>query len=292
MLECPWIGGIEKEKSKRTTPHSDGTRNNRNTRSDLQKSERKRVWIQHMDLKNDCTIYLWKIPEKTFVGVYFETVATTWDEENCPSNAPCERRPKKKEEFKKKLSDILSHVTSDETLLFQDESTFYQSGLPRKVWAKKGTKPILPIYGTNASLNVFGVINLLKGDSHFQFIKRLNSDCFIQFLKALIKLYGSSKRILLFTDNASAHKSKKVSDFLSSLKGKLELVYLPPYSPDLNPIERVWREVKKEVVYNTFYRYFDDFKGALTKSLRNFRGNRVLSICGMMNNRIGGMCTN
>lgn len=139
---------------------------------------------------------------------------------------------------------------------------------------------------------MFGVINLLKGDSHFQFIKRLNSDCFIQFLKALIKLYGSSKRILLFTDNASAHKSKKVSDFLSSLKGKLELVYLPPYSPDLNPIERVWREVKKEVVYNTFYRYFDDFKGALTKSLRNFRGNRVLSICGMMNNRIGGMCTN
>lgn len=179
------------------------------------------------------------------------------------------------------MTNIVSNLGRDETILFQDESTFYQSGLPRKVWAKKGTKPILPIYGTRAKLNVFGIINPLTGQSHFQYIKNLDSDCFILFLKAILKLYAHSKKIYLVIDNASAHKSKKVSKFLLPHKNKLELVFLPPYSPDLNPIEILWRELKKDVVYNTFYPLFDDFKTTLTKSLKYFASARILSICGI-----------
>lgn len=179
------------------------------------------------------------------------------------------------------MTNIVSNLGVDDTFLFQDESTFYQSGLPRKVWAKKGTKPTLPIYGTRAKLNVFGIINPLTGQSHFQYIKNLDSDCFIQFLKAILKEYAHSRKIYLVIDNAPAHKSKKVSEFLLSYKNKLELVCLPPYSPDLNPIEILWREVKKEVVYNTFYPLFDDFKASLTKSLKYFASDRIKSICGI-----------
>lgn len=149
------------------------------------------------------------------------------------------------------------------------------------MWAQKGTKPILPIYGTQAKLNVFGVINPFEGKGHFQYIKTLDSACFIQFLKAILKEYPGSRKIYVVTDNAPAHKSKRVSEFLRSVNSRLDLVYLPPYSPDLNPIEILWREVKKDVVYNTFYRFFDDFKSSLTKSLKNFCSDRILSICGL-----------
>jgi transposase len=149
------------------------------------------------------------------------------------------------------------------------------------VWAKKGTKPTLLINGSYAKLNVFGFINPLTGQSHFQYIKNLDSDCFIQFLKAILKEYARSRKIYLIIDNAPAHKSKKVSKFLLSFTNKLELVCLPPYSPDLNPIEILWREVKKDVVYNTFYRYFDDFQCSLTQSLKFFAPNRIISICGI-----------
>ena len=122
----------------------------------------------------------------------------------------------------------------------------------------------------------------MTGQSHFQYINNLDADCYLKFLKAILKEYPDSRKIYLVIDNAPAHKSKKVFDFVSSAKGnRLELVCLPPYSPDLNPIEIVWREVKKDVVYNTFYPLFDDFKTALTDSLKNFAPSRIKSICGI-----------
>lgn len=167
-----------------------------------------------------------------------------------------------------------------EVMLFQDESTFYQSGLPRKRWARKGTTPTLPIYGTHSKLNVFGFINPFSGQSHFQYIKKLNADCFIEFLNAILKEYPDAEKVYIILDNAPAHRAKKVDKFAND-EERLELIKLPPYSPDLNPIETVWREVKKEAVYNTFYRYFDDFKTSLTHHLRNFEGEKVINVCNL-----------
>ena len=165
-------------------------------------------------------------------------------------------------------------------MLFQDESTFYQSGIPHRRWARKGETPTLPIYGKYAKLNVFGIINPLSGQSHFQYIDRLNADCFIAFLIAILKEYPDAPKIHVIVDNAPAHRANDVDDFVSEEK-RLELVKLPPYSPDLNPIETVWREVKKEAVYNTFYRLFDEFKESLTHHLRYFEGEKVKSVCNL-----------
>ena len=164
-------------------------------------------------------------------------------------------------------------------MLFQDESTFYQSGIPTRRWAPKGSKPELPIYGTYSKKNVFGFINAINGDSHFQYIDRLNSDCFIQYLNAIMKVYAHSRMIYIVIDNAPGHRSKKVDNFVSMYSNKIKLIKLPPYSPDLNPIETIWREVKKDVVYNTFYPLVQDFHVALTQRLKNFEHNRIINIC-------------
>ena len=173
----------------------------------------------------------------------------------------------------------MNNLDDDEEIFFQDESTFYQSGIPRRVWAVRGTKPTLPIYGTHSKLNVFGMINPISGKSHFSFIKKLTGDCFIQFLKLILKEYPCAKKIYVVVDNAPGHRAKKVEKFLKSIGNRIELIRLPPYSPDLNPIEILWREVKKDVVYNTFYPLFKEFKAALRHSLRNFDEGRVKSIC-------------
>lgn len=127
---------------------------------------------------------------------------------------------------------------------------------------------------------MFGFINPLSGQSHFQYIKRLNADCFIQFLNAILKEYPDTRKIYIIIDNAPAHRAKKVTQFVDGVK-RLELIKLPPYSPDLNPIETVWREVKKEAVYNTFYPLFADFKESLTQHLRNFGGEKIKSVCNL-----------
>lgn len=138
----------------------------------------------------------------------------------------------------------------------------------------------MPIYGTHAKLNVFGFINPISGQSHFQYIKRLTADCFIEFLVAVLKEYPDAGRIYIIVDNAPAHRAKKVDKFVNSIK-RLDLIKLPPYSPDLNPIEIVWREVKGDVVYNTFYELFDEFRESLTEHLGEFTEVEVKSICNL-----------
>ena len=154
------------------------------------------------------------------------------------------------------METIVKNLGDKEEIFFQDESTFYQSGIPHRTWAVKGTKSLLPIYGTYSKLNTFGIINPISGNSHFQYIKKLNADCFIAFLSLILKEYPNSKKIYLAIDNAPGHRAKKVEDFLKTQNNRLELIKLPPYSPDLNPIETIWREVKKDVDYNTFYPLF------------------------------------
>lgn len=190
-----------------------------------------------------------------------------------------QREIKKKLKFKTDLQTLVQNLDENEQVFFQDESTFYQSGLPRRMWSVRGSNPELSIYGTRARLNVFGIINPITGKSHFQYIKQLDADCFINFLELILKEYKDCTKIYLIIDNAPGHRAKKVQKFLDKHNNRLELVKLPPYSPDLNDIEVVWREVKKDVVYNTFYPLFQDFKDALTASLRGFDEDRVKSIC-------------
>lgn len=83
----------------------------------------------------------------------------------------------------------------------------------------------------------------------------------------------------MVVDNAPGHRAKKVDKFLKAYNDRLELLKLPPYSPDLNHIETIWREVKKDVVYNTFYPLFQDFKDSLTHSLKHFDRERVKTMC-------------
>ena len=75
-------------------------------------------------------------------------------------------------------------------------------------------------------------------------------------------------------DNAPTPRANDVDDFVSK-RERLELVKLPPYSPDLNSIETVWREVKKEAVYKTFYRLFDESRNRSRTTCEALKAKRL-----------------
>ena len=89
----------------------------------------------------------------------------------------------------------------------------------------------------------------------------LNTESTIAFLSKIEQAYPFKKKIHLFCDNARYYRNKRVSEYLA--KSKISLHFLPPYSPNLNPIERLWKWMKERVIYNTYYEYFDDFKLAV-----------------------------
>jgi transposase len=74
---------------------------------------------------------------------------------------------------------------------------------------------------------------------------RTNAQVFIKFLQQL--MHGQTRKIFLVVDNHSIHTAGAVKEYVASTNGKLELHYLPPYSPQLNPDEQVWKNVKERV---------------------------------------------
>ena len=78
--------------------------------------------------------------------------------------------------------------------------------------------------------------------------------------------------ITIFCDNAAYYKAKKVSDYLET--SKIELVPLPPYSPNLNLIERFWKFFKRKVLYNTYYQTFAEYEDACSAFFDNLDKHR------------------
>jgi transposase len=93
----------------------------------------------------------------------------------------------------------------------------------------------------------------------------VNAAVFIEFLKRL--MIGSRNKIFLIVDRGPAHVAKKTKAFVAGLGGKLRLFYLPPYSPDRNPDELVWKHLKSDTVGRTSITCLDDFRNKVKSSM-------------------------
>ena len=112
-----------------------------------------------------------------------------------------------------------------------------------------------------------------RGHMRFMIIDKgsVNADVFIEFLKRLIK--GTEREIFLIVDRGSAHRAKKVSAFVQTLGGKLRLFFLPPYSPDRNPDELVWKHLKADTVGRMAVTGKEDFSKKVRRSMRELQND-------------------
>jgi transposase len=135
-----------------------------------------------------------------------------------------------------------------------------------RTWGKKGETPVVLSTGARYRMSL---ISAVTSRGHMRFMIKetggVNADVFIEFLRRL--LIGSKNRIFIIVDRGPAHVAKKTKAFVASLGGRLRLFYLPPYSPDKNPDELVWKHLKADTVGRTSITSFDDFKDKVRSSM-------------------------
>jgi len=130
-------------------------------------------------------------------------------------------------------------------------------------------------------VGICGTVNTSNGKLFSLLFDGFDSDTFIYYLKWLIKEKETKKKLLLIVDNSSTHKSKKVIKFLENKKHKIELLFLPPYSPDLNPIERVWKHIRYNVTHNIFFKNYKALENSITQYLKKLSepNEKLTSLC-------------
>jgi transposase len=149
-----------------------------------------------------------------------------------------------REAFRQKIRELLKDPSVE--LWYGDESGFEGDPRPRRRWAKKGDKIKVTRNNTHIRMNATGIICPRTGEFYALEFTHSDSTVFQTFLDHANKdIKFKRPRQILIVDNASWHKAKKLN------WGRFEVLYLPPYSPDLNPIERLWLLTKAE--------WFSDF---------------------------------
>ena len=119
------------------------------------------------------------------------------------------------------------------------------------------------------------LLSAITSRGHMRFMIKekggVNAAAFIEFLKRMI--VGAKRPIFLIVDRGPAHIAKKTKAFVESLKGKLRLFYLPPYSPDRNPDELVWKHLKADTVGRMAITNRADFKAKVRTSMRQLQND-------------------
>jgi transposase len=131
-------------------------------------------------------------------------------------------------------------------IFFEDESGVRSDFHGGTTWAPLGKTPVVRVTGQRFSLNMISAISP-QGALRFMVVKGgVGAKVFVSFLKRLMQ--GRRRPVFLIVDGHPAHRAKLVQHYVESTNGKLQLYPLPPYSPELNPDELVWNDVKNNGV--------------------------------------------
>jgi transposase len=161
---------------------------------------------------------------------------------------------------------------------FGDEAGLRSDYHAGTTWGRKGQTPVVQSTGARYRLNMLSAVNR-RGRMRFMLEERgLNADVVCRFLDRLMA--GSSKPIFLIWDGHPMHKSRKVAETVERYEGKLRLYVLPGYSPELNPDEGVWREVKAHRLGRAGVFTFADMKSKALGALRHLarRPDKIRSL--------------
>ena len=135
-----------------------------------------------------------------------------------------------------------------------------------RTWGKKGETPIVLSTGARYRMSLISAVTS-RGHMRFMIKEKggVNADVFIEFLRRL--MVGSENKIFLIVDRGPAHVAKKTKAFVASVGDRLRLFYLPPYSPDTNPDELVWKHLKADTVGRASITSLNDFKHKVRSSM-------------------------
>jgi transposase len=157
----------------------------------------------------------------------------------------------KPEEVKKWLNEEYPRIRNmarhmKATIFFGDEAGVRSDHHAGTTWAKKVYTPVVSSTGARFGSNIISSVSA-QGEFRFMITKgRVNAGTFIEFIKRLI--HGAKGMTFLIVDGHPTHKAKMVMRYIETINDRFRLFFLPPYSPELNPDERVWNDLKNNSI--------------------------------------------
>ena len=182
--------------------------------------------------------------------------------------------------YLKKLSEDLKHIKETKfqsgifrtaNIYFQDESRFGLLTIPRRILTIKGVKPLISYQHKFKNFYLFGSFSPITG-THFTLeLPRCNGDWFQLYLDEFSQQDPDELKIL-FLDNGAFHKPKDLD-----IPPNIILFFIPPYSPELNPAEKLWRYFKDKIA-NQVFKTLDDLSATLSKHIIELKNETIKSI--------------
>jgi transposase len=169
--------------------------------------------------------------------------------------------------FKEMYEAAQAQLKEGVVVLFADAAHPQHNTHPTGVWVKKGQEKWLPSNTGRKRLNLNGAYNPENQDVIIHEDTVVNAQTTIQLFKKVEATYSQADTIYLFVDNAPYYRSQVLAEYVKT--SRIELVFLPAYSPNLNLIERLWKWMKKKVINTFYYPTFSEFKHAVMDLFEN-----------------------
>ena len=184
-----------------------------------------------------------------------------------PKLVPGKSDTEKQDEFVEFYESFMESKAEDEAVYFMDGVHPEHNTLAAYGWIRKGEERKLLSNSGRQRINLHGAINIETLDVEIIESKAINGESTVELLKQIEISCPNARKIHVILDNARYHYSKFVKEYLES--SRVNLVFLPTYSPNLNLIERLWKLFKKKMLYNKYYEKFKDFKNACMNFFMN-----------------------
>ena len=185
-----------------------------------------------------------------------------------PKGVPGKAKTEEQEAFVKKYN----RVKKKGLVYFADSTHPMLNPILSEGWIRKGKEYEVKTNSGRQRVNINGAIEMKTLNVVSRSCKRVNGSSMCDLLRAIRLKHPKAKKIHLILDNTPYNKSNQVRDLARELK--IKILYLPAYSPNLNPIERLWKFVKKNVMANRYFPDLETFQKELMLFLRGIRKHK------------------
>ncbi len=186
-----------------------------------------------------------------------------------PKLVPGKADPAAQEEFLLKYEELKQNRGKDDPICYMDAVHPQHNPVISCGWIKRGEDHDIRSNTGRRRVNINGAIDLELLEPVVRFDDTINADSTIALFEQLEQVNLVATWIYVICDNARYYRSKAVKEYLKT--SRIKLVFLPPYAPNLNLIERLWKFFKKKVLYNRYYASFDEFRDACEAFFANPR---------------------
>lgn len=175
-----------------------------------------------------------------------------------PKRVPGKADALAQQEFVEEYEKLKDSKQTHDPIYFVDGVHPQHNSVPAFGWIKKGQTRTIKSNTGRARLNINGAVNAETLEVVARHDETINAQSTIQLFKMVEKKHRKADIIYVIADNARYYRNCAVKEYLEF--SRIKLIFLPPYSPNLNLIERLWKYFRKKILYNKYYETFSEFK--------------------------------